>query len=198
MRQETEVRFREINQQLAHHAAFVDEVRAHQIRAERTPQAPQAVPPHLLPPPLAPNADIKEPKVSEPKHFTGKKSEVEDFITQNLIVFKLNPSRFPDDVTKCYFISSYMRDTAFHWIQPYIGQFPAPEMLSHLPTFLHEFRKVFGDPDIQASSERQLVKLKQTGSASSYASEFLRVSTSLDWNDRALCFQFQNGLKDVV
>src|ERR1700761_6344217 len=56
----------------------------------------------------------------------------------------------------------------------------------------------FGNPDEVRATERQLLGLKQRGSAGMYAAEFKRISSKLDWGDQALQVQFYRGLRDDV
>jgi hypothetical protein len=182
-------------------AETMDSLRAIQLRQGAAQQA-AAHAPVVLPPPapevIHPRPNVREPKVKEPMNFTGKKSQLKDHITQVRIVFMLQPSRFPDEQTKVLYAASFLRESAFSWIQPYLEQRPPPAMLSDFELYVAELKRVFGDPDEQATSERQLTNLKQTGSAASYVSEFRRVSASLGWNDRALNYIFYKGLKDHV
>ncbi|TPX14387.1 uncharacterized protein E0L32_012459, partial [Thyridium curvatum] len=64
--------------------------------------------------------------------------------------------------------------------------------------FEKAIKAAFGDPDEERTAERQLMALRQTGSASSYAVKFRQVSSSLEWKDEPLMVAFYAGLKAEV
>ena len=67
-----------------------------------------------------------------------------------------------------------------------------------LSSFAQGLKRVFEDPEEVATAERTLTTLKQIGSASAYASEFIRINSSIEWNNSALRYQFYSGLKDII
>lgn len=137
-------------------------------------------------------------RINDPTPFEGKKSELRNFLTQLRMTIQAQPSRFLTEHSKCLFAASYLRGTAFHWVQPLVDQDPIAPELQDFPSFLERLRLVFGDPDEKASAERQLTSLRQTGPTATYATEFLRISAVLGWNQEALVYTFYNGLKDPV
>ncbi|GAN07369.1 hypothetical protein MAM1_0158d06866 [Mucor ambiguus] len=52
---------------------------------------------------------IREPKVNDPTPFTGIRTEgsnnLENFVTQLNMVFRLQGSRYPDEVSKIFYIN---------------------------------------------------------------------------------------------
>ena len=140
----------------------------------------------------------REPKMNNPAHFDGKRSELSDFLTQLRMIFRAQPSKFSTEDSKVMFAASFLRGTAFRWIQPQLEKDPLPYELSTFSSFAQELKRVFGDPEEVATAERTLTTLKQIGSASAYASKFMRISSSVEWNDSALRYQFYSGLKDII
>src|SRR5438552_3886930 len=57
---------------------------------------------------------------------------------------------------------------------------------------------VYGDPNLEASSERSIKALKQTTSVAQNIAEFQRLCQYIQWNEPALIDCFYVGLKDTV
>jgi hypothetical protein len=58
--------------------------------------------------------------------------------------------------------------------------------------------KTFGGPDTKRAAELKLARLKQTGSASKYTTEFRQVTIYLEYDDEPLIILFYRGLKEEV
>ena len=103
------------------------------------------------------------------------------------------------------FASTYLTGTAFNWFEPYIRdcqEKPVGEqdddtkrIFASYARFKERLEQTFGDIDAARNAERKLWRLKQTGSASKYASEFLQVISHLDWDEDAYIARFEEGLK---
>jgi Retrotransposon gag protein len=146
-------------------------------------------------PPTAP----LEAKVNSPEPFDGSSAtKLRDFLTQVRLVIDLQPSRFQSDTIKVKYASSFLRGSAFSWIQSYLDNDDPPAWMGDFSLFAAEITRVFGDPDIIGSATRSLRKLRQTGSVASYASEFRRHSSLLSWGEQALISQFYDGLKEPI
>ncbi|KAK4684316.1 hypothetical protein P7C73_g5871, partial [Tremellales sp. Uapishka_1] len=147
-----------------------------------------------------PPARISEPKVASPEYSTGKRSQVNLFISQVTQVVQLQSSRFPNDSIKVGYAGTFLRDVAFLWYQPFLGKVGVerPAWLDNFALFCVELRKIFGDPDEKATAERNLYNLHQKGAASTYIAEFRRFTGLLNWNNDAQAAQFYRGLKDEV
>ena len=76
---------------------------------------------------LANTGTVLGATVNDPKIFNGSNNDgdeynrLESFLTQLNMVFKLQPSRFPNDETKVIYAASFMDQIAFEWVQPYIN-----------------------------------------------------------------------------
>ena len=141
---------------------------------------------------------LPEPKVSEPEHFNGNRSQLRNFISQVKLVILAQPSRFQTENQKVIYAATFLRGPAFSWFQPYTERNENEPILNDFDLFIKELHYVFGDPNQTASAERDLQRLKQTSSVADYASNFRRHSALVEWNDAALCNQFYIGLKDSV
>ena len=96
------------------------------------------------------------------------------------------------------FAASSLRGTSFRWIKPQLEKDPLPCELSTFNSFSQELKRVFGDPKEVAIAERTLTTLKKIGSASPPALEFMRISSTIEWNNSALRYQLYSGLKDII
>ena len=148
--------------------------------------------------PKSPIDGRREPNVSDPQHFSGKREELQSFLTQARLVFQLQPSRFQSERQKVLYAVSFLRGTAFSWFEPFITQTPAPTMLDDFEIFAFNIMSAFGDPNQAVTAEREIRNLRQHTSVTTYSSDFQRLAAFLTWNDAAMCSQFYWGLKDPI
>ncbi|KAG2214551.1 hypothetical protein INT46_003101 [Mucor plumbeus] len=148
------------------------------------------------------NNQIREPKVNDPTVYTGVNIEgsnsLENFITQLDMVFRLQPSRFPDDISKVFYAASYMKDIAFKWIQPYIASVgtssESPITRSYI-LFCDALRKMFGDVTLVSDAENKVMRMKQGAkTASEYTTEFKRYAVLTEFNEAALFWAYRNNI----
>ena len=94
------------------------------------------------------------------------------------MVFRLQPSQFPDDVAKVFCAASYMKDIAFKQIQPYIAavETSTDDSITRSYTlFCDALRKMFGNVTLVSDAENKVMRMKQGNkSASEYTTEFKR------------------------
>ncbi|OLY78064.1 Retrotransposon-derived protein PEG10 [Smittium mucronatum] len=128
---------------------------------------------------------ICEPRVSDPENFNGRREHLRNFISQVKLVIEAQPSLFSSDRQKVIFSCTFLRGSDFSWLQPYLESTVPVPMLDSFNIFIEELHRVFGNPNKVANAEQQLRRLKQTNSATNYASEFRR-------------FQYYEDLKDDV
>jgi hypothetical protein len=152
----------------------------------------------LSPAPAVPAVRPSEPKIAAPEYFHGHRTKLTTFLTQVSMVIELQPNRYPMERSKVLYTASFLRDTAFLWFQPNLEKDPEPEMMTSYNKFCRALRDTSGDPDEEATAERNIFSLRQKGSASSYISEFQRNSTLTQWDDHALAAQFYRGLKEGI
>jgi hypothetical protein len=137
----------------------------------------------------------KEPKACDPEPFNGKEpSKLRQFITQCDLVFRLNPSRFPDEDVKVAYMTTYLRGSALDSVRPLLAEAYALET-SSVDEFVRYLQTNFGDPDEKGTAKRKLKALKQTGSASEYFSKFRELMATIGWKDpEAIVDKAQDGL----
>lgn len=145
---------------------------------------------------------IREPKVNDPTPFTGIRTDgsnnLENFLTQLNMVFRLQGSRFPDDVSKVFYAASYMKDIAFKWIQPYIaavGTNSENIITKDYATFCESLRKMFGDVTLVSDAENKVMRMKQGNkTAAEYTTEFKRYAVLTEFNEPALFWAYRNNI----
>ena len=173
-------------------ASLVQDLRSRIAELETRPKNP---------PTMSPVLPHREPTMSDPEYFDGKRSAVRNFISQCRIVFTAQPSRFPTERHMVIYAASYLRDAAFSWFQPHLDtlEHEHPDhILDSFRAFANALRETFGDPDQERTAENKLGSLRQSNSVAVYSSEFKRLSLDTNWNDAALRFQFYRGLKDSL
>jgi len=151
---------------------------------------------------LSQATSLAKPKVSPPQYFHGDRRHLNEFITQVKLVVALQPSNFPNEKSQIVYTSSYLRGSAFSWVQPIletIGTNHEHPSLSSISEFFNHLRAAFGDPDPVATAEREISRLTQgSSSAADYAANFQRLSSRTKWNNEALKYHFIKGLNDEI
>jgi hypothetical protein len=153
------------------------------------------------------NAKIKAPK---PEPYDGNREGVQAFITQMDAYLMVNRASFPHEYEKVLCVGGLLKGKAAEWWEPTLRDFldhradtdgrrpDTNAVFANVKTLFRVLRETFGNPDEQRTAERQLLNLKQHGSAGSYAAEFKRIATKLEWGEEALLVQFYGGLRDNV
>jgi hypothetical protein len=146
------------------------------------------------------SATRKEPKITGPKAFSGKRTESQEFILKCETVFTAESVTYINNATKLAYAVNLLENEAYEWVKPALmaDKDKKPGYIQTWIAFKKEFLKIFSDIDIQELSYQRLQVLKQTGSASTYANEFRRHSLNLSWNDQPLRQHFFRGLKPEV
>ena len=148
----------------------------------------------------------QEPKIPDPPMFSGERKDLLPFLTKCQIKFDGQPSRFKDEKSKILYAGSRLDGTAFSWFQPLIAPHPGPEgstkpappELASFKAFSEALTVNYGDPNLEATAEREIRRLHQTGSAADYAAKFESKKQYLKWNDEAFRDQFYLNLKDDI
>jgi hypothetical protein len=182
---------RELQQRDAQLQELQEVIRRLQDREGAAQPPPPPPPPHANPPTT--DFPVKEPMV-----FDGKRSELTDFLTQIRVYFLAQPSKFPSDTARVLATTQFMRGTAYKYVQPLLMQDPLPPEITNFTMFIDKLKEMFGDPNELLTAARNLTSLKQHNSVANYMSDFVRLSSVLDWNEGALTYQFYTGLKDDV
>ena len=126
------------------------------------------------------------------------------FITQLQLYFKLQAHQFPSDDKKLMFIATLLSGQALDWFRPHLERIEnpsgkaAPSQILTADDFFKQLKQVFGPQDEIDKNGQGLLDLRQTGSMSVYITEFSRLSSFLDLNEKALMLIFFNGLKSEI
>jgi len=146
-------------------------------------------------------------KVRKPDPFSGSRSKLSQFLSQLNTYFRFHSKQFTTDLEKVLFASTYLTQAAFDWFEPVQREYEEAEregrpvdlpILTSYNVFIKKLEDTFGVLDKEQQAERNISALKQTTSASAYATEFQQHASHLKWNDAALCKAFYEGLKDRV
>jgi hypothetical protein len=160
----------------------------------------EAIIAHPIPFTQASSTWSKEPKIESPPPFSGRKDKALEFLLKCDMVFDVQPRTYSTTKSKIAFVTNLLKDEAYHWVMPHLTlpEDEQPIWLGSWVFFKQEFKKVFGDSDIIETSRQKLKGLKQTQSATSYATEFTRHCAYLHWGDEAFRHAYFDGLKEDV
>lgn len=150
------------------------------------------------PPPVQPaRTNGSSVKLRDPRLFNGKHEEVVPFLSEVQRIIEFHPSSFPDDHKKVLFVALYLKDgIPVEWFN-HLETAQSP-LLHNWVAFLAEFRKKFADPRLSSSADQRLDKLKQTGSAHSYLTRFVEISSHLDMTEQTKINRFMRGLNPAI
>jgi len=137
--------------------------------------------------------------------FKGERKELLPFFAKCHFKFESQPSRFISERSKVLYAGTHLEGPAFTWFQALFRKWSAdrpfnlvPEEIKDWETFQRSLTQIYGDPNLEATSERKLRRLRQAGSMSDYAAKFESLKQYLSWNDAALRDQFYLNLRDDV
>lgn len=147
-------------------------------------------------------------KMEKPAIYKGDKGTLQAFLTQCKAYFLHYSPQFPTETDKIVFAGHRLEGDALAWYEPALRDFmentednradSTKELFRLFANFETVLKETFGDPDADRTTERQLLQLRQTGSATTYVAKFRQLSTHLGWEDEPLMTQFYEGLKDEV
>lgn len=151
-------------------------------------------PPPVQPSPLKLGGTVK---VRNPRMFNGKHDEVTPFLSEVKRIIEFNSVSFPTDRHKVLFLGLYLKDgVPIEWFN-HLENNNSP-LLWNWPNFIQEFRKKFADPRLILTADQKLDQLKQTGSAHSYLTRFVEISSHLDMTEQTKISRFMKGLKPAI
>jgi hypothetical protein len=148
-------------------------------------------------------------RAKAPTPFSGEKRyQLDTFLNQCRLCFLVSPESFVHDQHKILYAASYLEGIAYSWFEPLLQSYekyqaepaitPCPSAFMSFTAFATAMITMFGDPDLERNKTRELKALKQLTSVAAYASEFLRLKSYIDWNDKAFYDSFYEGLQDDV
>jgi hypothetical protein len=121
------------------------------------------------------------------------------------LYFKFNCANMDDDVYAA-FMASFMRGAAAKWVRPYLLKYMDDDnnkdnitkMFDDYLEFKTKLQHNFGILNEVSNADRMIQRLHQTKSAADYAVLFQQYATQTEWDDKALCVMYRQGLKDTV
>jgi hypothetical protein len=163
------------------------------------------------PPRVTPATTVPAVKVHKAECFDGTRSKLRAFLTQMDMHINVNNNVLRTQGSRVIFVSTYLRDRAFEWFKPILREYYnkatnnwgniTQEVFSELDgykNFKNHLNKTFGDVNATRTAERKLRHLRQTTSATAYASEFQQITSHLDWDEDAYVAIFEDGLREEV
>jgi len=147
-------------------------------------------------------------KIEAPPKYGGDKEALTGFLTQVRAYLRYYPSKFGNEEAKVIFVSSRLEGKALRWFESTLKDRLEQELkdqedftkrvFKSYDTFEEEITKVFGDTDEKLHAQERLARLRQTKSASAYATLFRQDSLKAEINDEGLMQLFYDGLKEEV
>lgn len=138
-----------------------------------------------------------EPKVQLPEKFSGKRTELRNFLSAVENVFALQPRRYSSARAKTGLIGSLCSGNALSWFR--VLQDTQAGTLEDYSLFVNEFKTYFGDPFLQENARRQLTTLVQgKTSAATYASKFRQLAVDTEFDDSTLRYHYELGLNAAI
>ena len=135
----------------------------------------------------------KEPMISLPAKFDGRRSQFRGFLNQVRLVIKLHPSHYPTDVARVGLVGTLLTGTALVWFAPLLERHSP--LLKEFEGFLNEFQANFGDTDSMRTFVNKIRRLRQGDRpSSSYAVDFRLLACDIPWDEEALMDQFCQAL----
>src|SRR5277367_2143231 len=157
-------------------------------------QLQETTPAPLEPTPTPPPR--KEPKLPEPPEFSGKPSEYATFINHCDLYFRMRSITFDSDYVKTAYVISRCRGSSAEWGHSLIES--SSDILYDYDAFKEQLASMYADKQRRKALRQKLTTLKQTGSASKFAAEFLTIANILGIDDESRFALFTAGLKPEV
>ncbi|SNX84008.1 uncharacterized protein MEPE_02716 [Melanopsichium pennsylvanicum] len=163
--------------------------REDQPRPESSQHYQGATAAQVPPPTVAPvyvEAAPREPEIRlQAPEWDGSQDKLEDFLDQCELNFEANPSKFPTDARRIMFAIGNMTGkprTRIRNVRQQEGE--DPPWMSSWRAFCADLRRVHGDPDPSYTARLQLNALRQKGSVSEHAAEFMSLTAKSHLTDQ--------------
>jgi len=114
------------------------------------------------------------------------------------MAFDNKPHKFQMDRQRVSYAASYLTDIAMSWWQPFLTQQPEPPIQDDWALFIEELNTLFGEANLEQSSERALKRLKMQDNhhVNRYMTSFLEHASYTHWNEAVLYDAFYAGLAE--
>ena len=147
-------------------------------------------------------------KIEAPDKYDGKKEDLARFLTEMASYMEHYTDRFGAEHTKTRYAASRLTGQAARWFEPTLrdhvdnmseDQRPfTTRVFEDYANFEEELVKVFGDQDEKVHAQDRLARLRQSKSASAYATLFRQDAIRAGINEDGLMQLFYDGLKEDV
>jgi len=137
--------------------------------------------------------------INKPPSFTGRKCDLEGFLTRAELAMESRPNQFISDAAKVRFLMSYMLGKPLEWVS-LLRKNNSP-LLNDYEEFVRELKSNFGDYTSQvvvANSKLCSLRQRKIGYVFEYIAEFQRISQYSDFNESAKIYMFIKGLKQPL
>ena len=131
-----------------------------------------------------------EPKTRDPDQFDGTdQTKLQPFLVACKVAFQAQPRRFRTERSRILYMVSFLKGPAAKRFEHDL-QLDEPQQ----PLYLHDFhlfeaelRRLFEDPNRQATAERKLrsLKMKESHHVYQFIINFDLAAAETDWNDAA-------------
>ena len=152
--------------------------------------------------------DTGKLKVHPPDLYYGDRDKLDTFLLQCELNIRFNLNAAVGDSDKVLFASTYLRDRAAEWLEPFLKDwlFSAPgarnvdteAIFNSYDTFRQRIGMMFGELNEQHKAQMALDTIRQRGSAANYTAEFQRIAFHTGYDAAALCASYYKGLKSEV
>ncbi len=138
-----------------------------------------------------------EPRLNPPAPYSGEPNSCRSFLSQCSLIFALQPSCFPTELSRVAYGITLLVGQAREWgTAMWDGEQACCESFE---AFSVELRKVFDRSARGIEAARALSVLQQgEQSVSAYSIEFRTLAVSCGWNEKALWDHFLHGLSENV
>ena len=147
----------------------------------------------------------REPKIADAPNFDGSRKELLPFLTKCRLKFAGQPSAFKTERSKVLYSGARLTGPAFSWFLPLANNWDTSDVNSTPPSELASFTAfadaltaLYGDPNLAATADREIRRLRQLTSVADYSAKFEQSKQYLGWNDMAFRDQYYTGLKDEI
>ncbi len=138
-----------------------------------------------------------EPRLNPPAPYSGEPNSCRSFLSQCSLIFALQPSCFPTELSRVANVIALLVGQAREWGT---AMWDADQACCEsFEAFSEELRKVF-DRSAQGIEAARALSVLQQGeqSVSAYSIEFRTLAVSCGWNEKALWDHFLHGLAEHV
>ena len=124
--------------------------------------------------------------VNDPPIFSGRRKELDGFLTRVDLAIEANPNRFQNDDSRVRFLMSYLIGRPLEWASCLRRN--NNKVIHNYNNFVQELGNNYGDPNLEsivANGKLCNIKQRSYGRVLEYITEFQRISQNSDFNEPA-------------